>query len=312
MFRGKWAIGLDIGNHSVRAALLESRSSGIVVRDLCSVRLEHASLGEALKSLRKKFSVSKASLRFATKSQVMGIAQSSVAIKRLPASQNVSEQEQYMQIGLQLSESLGLAMDDLLYDYRNLPSGEGIEVFACRKSVLEPTFDALAASGFRLSVVELESHALLRLYGRQQGTLSSFNHALMADINTERLQLCFGVNEKEPIMRDLPLPISIGLNGDGGEKAYFTEQIADTIRRQCQLVRTQFAEDQVTTLWLSGEGNSLIDKEQLEGLLGWDVQMLNPIKDLICQNSVISKMQEPASYWSTAVGLALRGMDDEK
>lgn len=178
-------------------AILESRNSGVYLRDLSSVELGNATLTDALKSLRKQFSVNKAAFRFATKSQVMGIAQSSVAIKRLPISQNVSEQEQYMQIGLQLSENLGLSMDELLYDYRNLPSGEGIEVFACRKSVLASTLDALASSGFRLSVIALESHALLQLYDRQLDVLSLSNRALMADVNTERLQLCFGVGEKD-------------------------------------------------------------------------------------------------------------------
>ncbi|WP_083539420.1 type IV pilus biogenesis protein PilM [Enterovibrio coralii] len=312
MFQGKWAIGLDIGIHSVRAAILESRGGDIHLHDLSSVQLENSSLVGALKTLRKQFSVSKAKLRFATKAQVMGIPQSSVAIKRLPASQNVSEQEQYMQIGLQLSESLGLSLEELLYDYRDLPSGEGIEVFACRKSVLASTFDALTASGFRLSVVELESHALLRLYDRQHGELSHANHLLMADINTERLQLCFGVGEKEPLMRDLPLPISMGLEGDAQEKVYFTEQVAETIRRQCQLVRTQFSEERVTTLWLSGEGCKWVDLDRLEALLDWNVKLLDPASELVCHGDTLSKLKEPVSYWSTAVGLALRGVDDEK
>lgn len=113
-------------------------------------------------------------------------------------------------------------------------------------------------------------------------------------------------------MRDLPLPISMGLNGGRTTKAHFTEQIAETIQRQCQLVRTQFPEDQVTTLWLSGEGNRLIDMEQLETLLGWQVKTFNPVQTLTIPTDVLKKMSEPASYWSTAVGLALRGLDDEK
>lgn len=305
MFCLKAAIGIDIGATNVRAALIQKRGKSKQLKALVSEPIQGISLEEALIKIKKKINKEYKLPWYCIRQQVLGVAQSNVAIKRFASLPDVHEQEQYIQVGLQLAESLGLPIDELLYDFRSLPQNEGIEVYACRRAVLDESLTALSCVGYKLSVIELQTHALMRLYQQQITHLSTIECSLMLDVGGERVQICAGDGASGQFFRELPLPLEMGGSNESEIRRVFTEQLVEIIQRQYQVAATSLTGAYINRVWLSGENEKYLDTLLLEERLKWDVQTLNPLQGLNYAPELIENLTEPASAWSIAIGLAL-------
>ncbi|CZF84552.1 Competence protein A [Grimontia celer] len=310
MFAGKTAMGIDVGAHSVRAAIIQKRGKALKLQALV-VAPRQSSLDDSLKSVKKQLRKACGVPWNWPQAQIMGVPQSNVAMKRFPAALDIPEHEQYVQVGLQLSESLGLPMDELLYDFRPLPENDGVEVYACRKPMLKDTLSGLKSAGFSLSVIELQTHALMRLYKQHMTSRPDAGASLMVDVGTERLQICLGDASDGKFYRELPVPFEQTDAGAEELRALYTQQLAETIQRQYQLASTQLQGIKVSTVWLSGDGAKKIDIFKLEAALGWRVRALNPLQGLSYSPKLVDGLNESAAAWSTSIGLALRGVMDE-
>ncbi|WP_115659291.1 type IV pilus biogenesis protein PilM [Grimontia hollisae] len=309
MFGSTSAMGIDVGTQCVRAAMIQKRGKTLRLQALVVAPRHSMSLEEALNTVKKQLrKACRAPWQWPVR-QIMGVAQSNVATKRFPTSPDITENEQYVQVGLQLSESLGLPMDDLLYDYRPLPGNDGVEAYACRKPMLKEILSALDAVGYKLTVIELQTHALMRLYNQHQRFQPDNGLSLMVDVGTERLQICLDDNKGGHFYREIPVPVDVDEHGDGDRTPY-TQQLAETVQRQYQLAATQLQGARISTVWLSGDRAKKLDVFALEEALGWKVRALNPLQGLSYSPSLVEGLDEPAAAWSTSIGLALRGVMD--
>lgn len=309
MFGGTSTIGIDVGEQCVRVAMIQKRGKALKLQALVVAPRHSMSLDEALKTVKKQLGKSCRMPWQWPAEQIMGVPQSNVATKRFPVSADIPENEQYVQVGLQLSESLGIPMDELLYDYRPLPESDGVEVYACRKAMLKETLSGLDAAGYKLTVIELQTHALMRLYNQHKRFQPDTGSSLMVDVGSERLQICLNDAEDGHFYRELPVPAESG-GEDERDRARYTRQLAETIQRQYQLASTQLQGNKVSALWLSGEGAKKLDVFALEEALGWKVQALNPLQGLSYSPALVDGLEESVASWSISIGLALRGVID--
>ncbi|OEE68838.1 pilus assembly protein PilM [Enterovibrio norvegicus FF-33] len=312
MFGVTTTVGIDIGTSAVRAALLQQGSKSVALKTLLVVPYEVETLEAVLRGLKKQISKACSMPWHWPKHQIMGVPQSSVAVKRFPPLADVPDHEQFVQVGLQLSESLGLPIDELLYDYHVLDDKSATEVYACRKSMLNETLNGLESAGFELSVIELHTQALMRLYREQSGHQLMQGIGLLVDVGSERLQICMGDGQSGQFYRELPAPVLSGASDAKLARQHFTEQLADVIKRHYQLAATQLSGAEVSHVWLSGESAKSVDISLLETCLSWPTQALNPLQGLVYSPNIIEQLNEPVSAWSTAIGLALRGVSHDR
>ena len=305
MFRLSAAIGIDIGTTSVRVALIQKRGRTTQLKALICESTQGRTLEDTLINIKKKLKKEHKLLWFFIQHQVFGIPQSNVAVKRLAVGLDVHEQEKYTQVGLQLAESLGLPIDELLYDFRPLPENNGVEVYVCRRAVIENSLNALALAGYHLSVIELQTHALMRLYKQQMTHCARIESSLMLDVGSERVQICAGDGRSGQFFRELPLPLKTQSISEPEVVSIFTGQLIEIIQRQYQVAATSVAGAHINRIWLSGENAKYVDTLLLEKRLGWEVKTLNPLHRLTCSPHLIENLSESASAWSIAIGLAL-------
>lgn len=299
-------MGIDISAKTVRAALIQKKGNAMQLLALVSEPIIDDALNHALLELKIKLNKACKLPWYFVSHQVMGVAQSNVALKRFCILPNTHEQEQYIQIGLQLAESLGLPVDDLLYDYCPLPQSEGVEVYACRRSVVDKSLVSLSDAGYQLSVIELQTHALIRLYHRQLKQKKCSESALILDLGYERLQICAGDDKSILFFRELPLSFDIQNESPTKARLTYNEQLVDIIQRQYQVAVTSLTGLQINCLWLSGENAQNVDILLLKERLQWDVKTLNPLQGFNYSSEFIDDLPEPACAWSIAMGLALR------
>ncbi len=307
MFRISAAIGIDISSSQVRAALIEKRGGSSILQSLISIPFNGAALETILARLKKELNKTTKLPWFMISHQILSIPQSSVAVRRFSALPEKNDTEQFTEVGLQLSESLSLSIDEMLYDYRYVDDEKTIEAFACRRSQIEPTLNALETTGYKLSVIELQSQALMRLFQQHLAYQIVNGTSLLIDIGSERVQLCFDDGQGQHLTREIPLPSET----DGqltNDKHLFTERLAEGVTRQYQLTGTSFSDRPVQQVFLSGEGTKLLDILLLEQKLNWDVHAINPLSGLSYSDSLFDNLFDTANAWSTAIGLALREM----
>lgn len=306
MFRISAAVGIDISHKHVRVAFIEKRADSITLKSLISIASNGAALETVMARIKKELAKASKLPWFFVSHQILGVSQSSVAVKRFPALKEPNDQEQYIQAGLQLSDSLGLSLDELLYDYRPVDETNGIEVFACRRSQIESTLNALETTGFRLTAIEIQTFALMRLFQQFLIYQSVVGASLLVDVGLERVHLCIHDGHQGQFYRELPLPLEGHYPSTAQEKHQFTEQLADGILRHYQLSGLNLTHDKIKNLWLSGESAKMIDPLLLEQKLNWNVAMFNPLTGLSYSPALIDELYDPVGAWATAIGLALR------
>ncbi|MGL5291206.1 MAG: hypothetical protein ACRC9T_04680, partial [Vibrionaceae bacterium] len=160
-------VGIDIDSTCARIALLERKGKKVHVLNLIKQERENLPLAEVL---QKAKGLLKKSLPFPytfPKLQAMAIAQRHVITKLIAQAPDVPASEQHTYIGMQLAQTLGLPLDDLLYDYSPPTTPEQkITVYACKKIAINGSLAALDEAKFALSVLELQQSSLLRIYKR--------------------------------------------------------------------------------------------------------------------------------------------------
>ena len=300
MFFARSALGIDLTNHNVRIAWLRKNKRGIQVCNLVEKNIKDSSVEQIL--VKTKYELKKfcALPILLPKNQVICVSQSQVAIKRFPLTTYLPELEQYMQVGILLSESLGLPYEQLLYDYQ-LAKQNVIEAYACRRALVQEKLSALVKVGYQPSILELQTQALMRLYQNKFKDLNK-ETAVLADIGFEHIQLLVWNGKAEPFYREITLCTDAAYEKDG-----VTQQLIEEILKLIPQINTQFSYESVNSLWLCGEAASSVDCEKITTDLHWQVSLFNPFEHLVVnlqQNQVTA-----VEKWTTAIGLALRGVE---
>ncbi len=304
MFRITAAIGIDISSKYVRAALLEKKGNAFILKSLSSVAYQGADLEKALAHVKKMIIKTTRLPWFLISHQVFSIPLNRVVIKRFFAMREANEQEQFIQAGIQLSESLGLSLEELLYDYRQLKDTDGIEVFACRRSQIEDKLNALKTAGYRLSVIELQTFVLMRLFKHCLNHQSITGPSLLINIDKDHMQMCIYDDEKEQMQQAQPL--TLHASHLVYEKEAITKQLAEYILLQYPLAAPHLNRKKITHIWLSGDNTEHVDVLSLAQKLEWEVRLLNPLVGLSYSPEIMDDLNEPLGAWSVAIGLALR------
>ncbi len=306
MFHITAAIGIDIGIKKIHTVLLEKHNSCLILKSLISVSYEPSELTTVLVEIKKKLVKATKFPWFLISHQVLGIPFDRIVVKRFNPPKALNDQAEYAQAGILLSESLGLALDELFYDYRQVKDLDGIDVFACRRSQIEDKLNALESSGFDLSVVEPKTFALQRLFNFYLKQKGHFGAALLIHLGIERIQMCIDDGKGGQFLRELPLSAAEYTFKDEQDKADFSLQLVSHILRQYPLAATNLEQKMITGVWLCGAFSSELDETLLQDKLGWQVNQLDPLASLTFAPKLLTNLDCPVSSWSVAIGLALR------
>lgn len=308
MFHITAAVGIDIGIEKIHAVLVEKHNSRLILKSLFSVSYQQNELNTALTDIKKKLIKTTKIPWFLISHQVLGIPFNRVVVKRFMIPKAPNDQAQYAQAGILLAENLGLPLDELLYDYRQVKGFDGIEVFACRRSQIEDKLNALEASGFNLSVIELETAALQRLFSLCLTQKAHFGAALLIHLGTERIQMCIDDGKGGQFQRELPLSVAEANFMDEQDKAGFSLQLVSHILRQYPLAAANLDQNRIKRLWLCGALSNKLDEALLAEKLGWQVNRLDLLASFANSLENLADLDCPIGTWSVAMGLALRDL----
>ncbi|RXJ73457.1 hypothetical protein CS022_09415 [Veronia nyctiphanis] len=307
IFRKHASVGIEIAANRARLAVLERKGEQYHIRQLQSVAFNSAKPEVCAKAL-KRYTGSYTGL-FGTSNQVMSVAEGDVIFKRLPLVNAETDEESHAQIGIHLSESLGVALEELFYDYQVQAEENAVEAFACRKSALAKELNALEKAGFSLSVLDLKPFALMRLYQHQIEHASPTGLPLLVDVGYTKTQFCLYQPHLYRFHREIAFGTTYSMSNmmEGNEQA-FTESLAGEIQRLYQLAGSQLSGEQINQIWLSGVASQMVDTKHLTTLLNKPVEVFDPFVGFQVKDKVHVSSEEPIGAYSTALGLALRGL----
>ncbi|MFD2177009.1 type IV pilus biogenesis protein PilM [Veronia pacifica] len=309
MFGKKAAIGIEIASNRARLAVIQKKGDKYQVKKIRSVAYNSARPEVGIKALQQ--SVKRYLGAFGIDNQVLSVREGDVIFKRLPLVDADTEDESHAQICLKLADSLGVPLEELLFDYQIRKDQGAVEAFACRKSALEKKINALTRTGFSLSVLDLKPYALMRLYQYQSEKDSPLALPMLIDVGYSKTQLCFYQPHLHLFHREIAFSTASAINSDGTVKdEILTHSLANEIQRQYQLAGSQLAVDSVGEIWLSGPVGHLVNCDLLSSLLNKQVDVFNPFAGFEIKDSVLSSEEESMGAFATPLGLAMRGLAD--
>ncbi len=308
MFHITAAVGIDIGIKQIHTVLVEKHNDRLILKSLFAVSYKANELKTALTDIKKKLIKTTRLPWFLISHQVLGISFEQIIVKRFIAPKVPNDQAQFAQVGNLLSENLGLPLNELLYDYRQIKDTDNIEVFACRRSQIADKLSALESSGFNLSVVELKTFALQRLFKLYLTQKRHLKAALLIHLGTKRIQMCVDDGQGGQFLRELPLFVADASFVNKQDKAAFSLQLASHILRQYPLAAANLDQKMIKGLWLCGALSKELDETLLEEKLGWQVNQLDPLVGFTYSPTLLANLDRPLSSWSVAIGLALRDL----
>lgn len=310
MYTFSMSVGLDITTKGIYVAVLSQRGIQYTLNALDFVPLEKkAELTEQLINIKKRIKLGRYPFFFRLAQQNINIDQDHIVVKRfaIPDLNELAPDQAYMQIGEKLSDNLGMPSSKLFYDFLPIQKlSNTVEVYVCRKSVIENILNSLEVSGFRLSSMEPQLQTLLRLYHRVANRLPEQN-ALILSFTDHEIQLCLTSASNEFIFRKLPFPAMYDELPQSERFQALISLLTDTIQRQFQLFSGSTWPSKIKECHVFGCTNQSELAELLTQQFGWEVKLLDPFIDVQKPITLLQSIEKPFEYWSTAIGLALRG-----
>lgn len=340
MFRNPLSVGIDIGNHSVKAVVLNQKKDQLKLSGFAEIILtsgiindQHSVNTTALLSVMRKL---KKRLPFGARKVTLALPDSAVISKVIQLDADLSDEEAEFAVSQALGASSPFPVEELWMDFFPLVSDSfaspamtvPYQVFASRKDTIDSRIAAIKKAGLSPKVMELQTHALLWLADHYRTTSGLNDHWCVVDIGKRQTGFCikptgaaayhreiaFGTSQIPDTsvgggdnMRMLSLPEQpSSLPSDVMES--FTKQLANHLKRQFQLYNSTHPRAALKGLWLCGGGQDVVSDELLSRWLGIEAVWMNPLSCFSSSRKLDVISTGRYSQYAVAAGLALRGL----
>ncbi|SMY37179.1 type IV pilus biogenesis protein PilM [Photobacterium andalusiense] len=325
MFRNPLSVGVDIGNHSIKAVVLQQKKEQFELAAFVEVELtksvindqhsvNNAELLSAMRQIKKQ-------LPWQAKAVTLALPDSAVISKVVQLGTSLSEEEAEFAIVQALGAASPFPVEELWFDYFPLNSDRfsdavattPFQVFASRRETIDNRVNTLMKLGFKPKIMELQTHALLWLAEHLAEMGSHYNQWGVVDVGKRHTEFCMKPQGSAAYHREIRfgtsmLDVQDGISTVAGNNAeQFTKQLAEQLKRQIQLYNSTHPRSGIKGLWLCGGGQDVVSVSLLQRLIGLDVVWVNPFQHFSCANKV-ELPQSISSQYAVATGLALRGL----
>ena len=340
-------IGLNLGKSSIRAVELEKRHDGIAVNNFGAYdnpRLDLDSQEKIdIEGFAKSLSSFLSEVGFSTPNVVVGLNESNVFM-RIISLPNMSDHELKTSVKYEAEQYIPLPMDQVNLSYQKLDPDYldkdkiNVQIVAAKKDVLENYLSISKKAGLVVKAIEPETIALGRVLGDTKdqpigtmilkigysGTLVEvvyggfvrFTRAIPigGETLTKSIQQTLGLElaQAEEYKKAYGLDQS---QGDG--KVYeVLKPVIDSLILEVKRANVFFSKhnssDTINRVMITG-GTALMPGllMYMASNLDLEVQVANPVANLIVSSKLEKRKNElieQAPRYSTAIGLALRGL----
>ncbi|PAR55511.1 pilus assembly protein PilM [Vibrio metoecus] len=322
--------GIDIGHHSIKAVVLKPMGDTyalmgyeelLVTADIFTDNhtLDYQKIVKKLKELKK-------GLPLFSQKVAIAIPDNAVISKVLQIDSDLELREQEFAIYQAFSHQSPFPVEDLSLDFvkvaeKNLArsSTTTFQVYATKKEVVESRLQASKKAGFEPILMDVQVHSLLHLW---QLASRAYRRAdwMLIDIGHTQSSLCLDFPDKMPFYKDVPLGARL-VDLDSASPSIlnppqlqdssqrFINELVDKVARQIQLFTSVHGTQSLSGLWLSGGGAAMEGlPEALSQRLSLPCEVLNPFALFKMQVSKRKRQVVDGQRFSTAAGLALRGL----
>ena len=324
MFRNPLSVGVDIGNHSIKAVVLQQKKELFELAAFVEVELNktmindqhsvnNAELLSAMRQIKKQ-------LPWQAKTVTLALPDSAVISKVVQLGTNLSEEEAEFAIVQALGAASPFPVEELWFDYFPLISDRfsdvattPFQVFASRKETIDNRVNVLLKLGFKPKIMEFQTHALLWLTDHLAEMGSHYNQWAVVDVGKRHTEFCMKPQGSAAYHPEIRFGIGMFDNQDGttllssNNAEQFTKQLAEQLKRQIQLYNSTHPRSGIKGLWLCGGGQDSVSASLLQRLIGLDVVWVSPFQHFSCAKNV-ELPHSMSSQYAVATGLALRGL----
>ncbi|MFB9213958.1 type IV pilus assembly protein PilM [Vibrio sinaloensis] len=317
-------IGIDIGHHSIKAVALKPSKGTLTLVSYRELPIEsdiftdnhmlnYQKIVKKLKELRK-------ALPLFSRKVALAIPDSAVISKVLQIDSEIETQEREFAIMQAFSHQSPFPVEELNLDFVEVnKTGAGssmssYQVYATRRDVVESRTQALAKAGYQPILTEVQAHSLVNIWQLAASTQHKRGWILL-DVGLTQSSVCMDLPERAPFCKDIALGTQhIESEAEFEHLAHssterFIFALVEKLQRNIQLL-TSVHTTPIQGIWLSGGGAATpMLAEEIARRLNIECELLNPLSLFTPANGKATVGQANGYAYSTAAGLALRGLD---
>ncbi|MDE1233724.1 type IV pilus assembly protein PilM [Vibrio aestuarianus] len=321
--------GIDIGHHSIKAVVLKPVSGSYalvgynelpITEDIFfdNHTLNYQKIVKKLKELRK-------GLPLFSHKVAVSVPDNAVISKVLQIDSSLDVREKEFAIYQAFSHQSPFPMQELSLDFVKVAEKkhsrgptEHYQVYAIRKEVVDCRVLAMQKAGFTPINIDMQAHSLLHIWQLASQT-NQCNDWLLMDVGYTQITLCIDFSDKAPFHKTIALGCqwleqnsdAHGANAkpvDNAER--FIDQLIERLQRQIQLFTSINGAGRLSGVWLCGGGASTPKlATEITYRLNLQCEILNPFSLFDLQASPKKGMPTEGAHFSTAAGMALRGIE---
>ncbi|MFV0574658.1 MAG: pilus assembly protein PilM [Vibrio sp.] len=319
--------GIEIGEHDIKAVsvradgeswdciscnLIETTES-LISGDIQENRSE---LVKVFKKLKKK--LPKKYHQVST-----FISDKFVIRKQVVIENNPDVHEPTFAIEQAFAQQSPIAITELYLDYVEIPvtpdssfpeSQRHFQVYATHKHLAQIHAEVIRQSGLRLAVIDVQSHALARIWQFLSHDRNTSQHWLLLDVRSWQISLCVcsslhPIYYKEISYSDSTAPLSrtslSGISASPPNVQFFIQRIEQQINLYLSL-----GYPPIQGIWLTGDKN-ILDRDfvaQFSEIMSIQVEHVDPVYQLISESKHSHNHLVQSSQFTFALGAALCGV----
>ncbi|MGD8111426.1 type IV pilus assembly protein PilM [Vibrio sp. TRT 21S02] len=316
--------GIDIGHHSIKAVVLKPVKGTFTLAGYKELPIEadifsdnhmlnYQKIVKKLKALRK-------GLPLFSSRVALSVPDNTVISKVLQIDSELDDREREFAIFQNFSHQSPFPIEELHLDYIELPKKSvsqttvSYQVYATKKDLVESRVNAAEKAGFQPFLMEMQAHSLTHVWQKvsQQENKSDW---LLVDIGLSQTLMCIDFADKAPFHKELALGTQV-IDAKGeyehlmhSSTERFIFGLIEKLQRNIQILGSVHGTP-IKGIWLTGGGAATpMLVEEIQRRLEVECEVLNPLHLFKGKRSKHTAEMENGFAFSTAVGLALRGID---
>ncbi|MCG6342616.1 type IV pilus assembly protein PilM [Vibrio fluvialis] len=319
--------GVDIGHHSIKAVVLKPKGESyslvgyqeiVVSEDIFADNhtLNYQKIVKKLKELKK-------GLPLFSRKVALAVPDNAVISKVLQIDSELDASEQEFAVYQAFSHQSPLPIEELSLDFvatgeKTLGRSSSLtyQVYGTRREVIDNRLSAMSKAGFEPLLFDMQIHGLLNIW-QWVSRAQQRTDWMLVDVGFSQTSLCIDFADKTPFYKDIPLgtrqlvAATSGGNADlTSPQAHFIQELVERLARQNQLFLSLQGHQPLAGIWLSGGGAATEGLAQaISERLALPCELFNPLAEFTCRASLRRQPQVDLQRFSTAAGLALRGLN---
>jgi len=317
-------IGIDIGHHSIKAVALKPSKGTFNLVGYKEIRIDadiisdnhvlnYQKIVKKLKELRK-------SLPLFSQNVALAIPDNAVISKVLQIDSGLEGQEREFAIAQAFSHQSPFPIEELSLDFVEIKTSgpnqsmTGYQVYATKLDVVESRVNAASKAGFKPVLLDVQAHSLVHIW-QLASVVYDRPDWLLVDIGLSQSSVCMDFKDKAPFSKEIALGTQFieadenVAHGVHGSTERFIQSLVDKLQRHIQLLTSVSGAD-IQGIWLSGGGAlTPMVAEEINRRLSLECELLNPLNLFAAQSLKKGIDLSNGHIFTTAAGLALRGLD---